>query len=351
MRPIFSPVRRLPFVLALFLLVMSAAGAAPVAEPAPGPGELVYADGDRVHGRLLRREGELLIIQSNRFGELRVPAGEVTWIPLAGAPAAPVAAKAGEPVLPPPVTEAVGEDNEPAPWYHLRPVRLTQALRTVFGSWHGRLALSSEVVTDTTDRSALTVEGSLRRSWKRDEVKVTARYDYSETKEVTSTDTIKGEATWNHSLGHRWYTVYRPTLEWNRAFTTSAGVPTDYVLLQQEVGLGLSLYKGAKGKLSIGLAENLFDVWATNTRRLHESNAVESGFVETEWKLPWQITLSDRGVLYYSSGEEGWENRFQIDKKLTETLSVGLSHELRYNNPDVRISDYRRLKIMLGLDF
>lgn len=350
MRSTLPAARRILLLFTLLLLVLDGVGAAPVAEPAPGPGELVYADGDRVRGRLLRREGEWLIVQSNRFGELRVAAAEVTWIPVAGVPAAPVAAKAGE-SAPLPVTEAVGEDTEPAPWYHLRPVRLTQALRTVFGSWRGRLALSSEVVTDTTDRSAVTVEGSLRRTWKRDEVKVAARYDYSETKEVTSTDTIKGEGTWNHSLGHRWYTVYRPTLEWNRAFTTSAGVPTDYVLLQQEIGLGLSLYKGAKGKLSVGLAENLFDVWATNTRRLHESNAVESGFMETEWKLPWQITLSERGVLYYSSGEEGWENRFQIDKKLTETLSVGLSHELRYNNPDVRISDYRRLKIMLGLDF
>ena len=88
-------------------------------------------------------------------------------------------------------------------------------------------------------------------------------------------------------------------------------------------------------------------------QKRHEESNAESVFVEAEWELPWRITLTERGVYYYalSTKEDGWENKFQIDKKLTETLSVGVLHELRYNNPDVRVSDFELLKLLIGLDF
>jgi len=342
---------RLLFLLpvAIWLAMMANAGAAEVPPPtgADGADELVHADGDRVRGRFLRREGDLVVFQSNHFGEVRVREAEVKLV-LAPPPVAVAAKPAAEPTS----EEAVGEETGPAPWYHLRPIDLALRLRSVFGSWHGRLALSSEAITDSSDRSTVAVEGSLRRNWKRDELKMNLRYDYAETNEETSTDLLRGDATWNHSLGRRWYTVYRPSLEWNRVYTNPAGVPIDYVLLQQEVGLGLSVYKGPRGKLSIGVAENLFDVWTTaGESGRHFASANESLFAETEWKLPWQVTISDRGVMYYSAGEAGWENRFQIDKKLSDTFSVGVSHELRRNNPDMRVSDYTKARIMLGIDF
>ena len=47
----------------------------------------------------------------------------------------------------------------------------------------------------------------------------------------------------------------------------------------------------------------------------------------------------------------GWENRIELNRKLTETLSVAVRHETRQNNPDERVRDYSLLRMLVGLDF
>jgi hypothetical protein len=76
-------------------------------------------------------------------------------------------------------------------------------------------------------------------------------------------------------------------------------------------------------------------------------------FVETELKLPWRMSLSERGVYYYSlaSGTSGWENRIELSKKFSETLSTSIRHETRQYNPDGTTQNYSRLKLLFGLDF
>ena len=115
------------------------------------------------------------------------------------------------------------------------------------------------------------------------------------------------------------------------------GEPADYVLLQQEFGAGVTVIDAENRKVRLGVAENLFDTWITPTET-HLSQTVESVFAEVEARLPWRIVVTDRGVWYYSFADKttGWENRFEISKKLTETLTMGLRHEVRRNNPDVR---------------
>ena len=85
----------------------------------------------------------------------------------------------------------------------------------------------------------------------------------------------------------------------------------------------------------------------------HTARTAESAFVETELRLPWGLLLTDRGVYYYSrsSRRDGWENRVELTKKFTETLSTAIRHELRRGSPDGRAQDYDRLKLLLGLDF
>ena len=183
-------------------------------------------------------------------------------------------------------------------------------------------------------------------------MQLTARYDYATLDStVSSTDMIKGAGVWRHDLPHKLFSVYRPTLEWNRAYYIN-GVPADYVLLQQEVGAGITLLNTTSRKFRVGLSENLFDTWGT-TDGSHISQTVESVFSEVEAKLPWRIVVTDRGVWYYSfqNNTDGWENRFEVSKKLTETLTMGLRHEVRHNNPDVRSADYRRLRLLFGFDF
>lgn len=340
-----SRARRGNFIVWLVLGLAVAGRAAGSAMPAHDV--LVYQDGDRVQGRLIRQEGQMLVFQSDRFGLLQVPADRAVVIK-AEKPAATVAAAT------PPEKKAAerAEAERVSRWERFSPAVLTAKLRDYFGPWHGRLAFSTEVVSDTADRSNLSLEGRLGRKWRADEVQLNGRYDYSETNALTSTDMVKGDGLWRHDFTQNSFIQYRPTLEWNRA-NFRAGVPADYVLFQQEIGTGFTLMAKPSRQLRVGVSENLFDVWNTSPPESHSSRTSESAFVETESRLPWGMLLVERGVYYYSfsSQNEDWENRVELTKKFTETFSTAIRHELRRGSPDGTAQDYTRLKLLLGLDF
>jgi hypothetical protein len=130
-------------------------------------------------------------------------------------------------------------------------------------------------------------------------------------------------------------------------------VPGDYVLLQQEIGAGLNLWASNKTKVRTGVSENLFDTWGLVPGGEHTSSTSESAFLENELKLPWSLLLVQRGVYYYSiaTATDGWENRIELTKKFTKTLSTALRHEVRRGSPDGKAQDYTRLRLMFGVDF
>jgi hypothetical protein len=228
---------------------------------------------------------------------------------------------------------------------------LTAKVREFFGPWHGRLALSSDVVSDTAERTSYAVDATMRRKWERDEVQVNGRLDYAQTNSVPTTDTIKGAALWRHDINKRQFAQYRPTLEFNRA-NRRAGVPNDYVLVQQEIGSGLALVATPTRKVRAGVSQNLFDLWNSAPTADHTSRGVQSTFEEVELTLPWRMGLTQRGVWYPVADQvDGWEHRIELNKKLTETLSASVRHEIRRNNPDGTAQDYTRLKLLVGLDF
>jgi len=314
--------------------------------------ELVYRDGDRLRGHLLSDQETEWVFHSKRFGELRVSKTDASVVrsSITEEPRPPIE-------LNPETADdlQISEDKERRnrlPWDYLNPTFLTNYLRHIFGPWNGRFSFSTELISDSTDRSTITMAAKLRRKWEHDDVEMTLRYDYTETDEVTTRDLARMSASWRHDFGSRLFALYIPALEWNRNYK-SAGIIADYLLLQQEIGAGVSLLDREDRQLRLGVSENRFDVWITEPSRSHEGTNAESVFVEVEWVLPWRITLTERGVYYFglSSMDDGWENKFQVDKQLTETLSIGLLHDLRENSPDVRVSDYRLLKLLIGLDF
>jgi len=307
---------------------------------APTLDELVFTDGDRVRGHFIKRDGDIVVFKSERFGLLRVPANSVQ-LTLAKTPTSPVAA-AG----------AKAEKAEVWAW-PFSPVAMAKALKGFFGSWHGKFAVSTELLSDTAEHDSATAQLHLERKMARDEEQLNARYDFASANHVTSTDMIKGDALWRHDFPNQLFSTYRPSLEWNRNFYRD-NLPADYVLLQQEVGAGINLWNTEKRKLRFGLSENIFSVWVTPPAlRAQNTHTAESSFVELESKLPWRITVTDRAIYYYSilHNTEGWENHFEIDKKLTETVTMGVQHEVRTNDPDIRAADYRRLKLFFGFDF
>ena len=152
---------------------------------------LVYKDGDRVQGRLVSRDGGVIVFKSDRFGELRVPAADAVVImaekPKATAPAPASAAAGGTAVagasakpagaVPAGKTAAERDEEERMTiWERFSPWVLTAQVRNFFGPWHGRLALSTETVADSTDRKNSSVDATLRRKWERDEVQLNGRF-------------------------------------------------------------------------------------------------------------------------------------------------------------------------------
>ncbi len=332
---------------------------------------LVYKNGDRLQGKLISQTAEMIVFQSERFGELHVPAANAVVIKAAAAPAAvpePAAtvAAAPGPKAPPATPEAQAEvqaqaktradlhaeEEKVSVWERFSTWVLTARLRNYFGPWSGRFAFSTELVSDSARRNNLALEAHLQRKWKSDDVQLNTRYDYSETNGLKTTDTVRGDGSWRHDFTKGRFGLYRPTVEWNRA-NFKNGVPANYVLLQQELGAGLNLLDAPARKVRAGISENLFNVWNSGPNPSQSARAVESMFEEAELKLPWRMTLTQRGVWYnpFHSGRIGWENTAELAKKLTETLSVSLRHEIRRNNPDGSSQDYTRLKFLLGIDF
>jgi len=330
---------------------------------------LVYKDGDRIMGTVVRKSATEIVFKSDRFGELRVPASDAVIIPAEPSEAsrrAPAAAKAvaATAVVTPPAAvkraEAVAvadaaaeraEEERMTIWDRFTPGVMTARVRQFFGPWKGRFAFSTEVVSDVAERNNHSIEGRVTRKWEKDELQMTGRFDYAETNDVPTSDTIRTSGSWRHDFDKKWFAQYRPSAEWNRA-SKRQGVPNDYLLLQQEVGAGYNLYSTPSRKVRAGVSQNLFDIWNTAPVADHTSRAVQSVFEEVELKLPWQMGLTQRGVWYPVAGNaDGWENRFEVNKKLTETLSTAVRHEIRRNNPDGSAQDYTRLKLMFGFDF
>ncbi len=345
------PTRRPSRVPLLFLFwIMAWPALAPALRAAPAATDvLVYKDGDRVQGRLIATEGGTIVFRSNRFGELRVPTTQAEVIRGGAQPNT----EPGPAIAPTAAATVPPEEKPDAELAEERRTigRLGRTLRRHFGPWHGRIAFSSEVVSDTTERHGEVLEGRMERKWVGDELRFDARYEFSSTDEKTNTDLTKGGAYWRHDLSTRWFTIVHPSAEWNRNYTYQ-GRDADYFLLQNEVGGGITVWDRPGKKFRIGLAENWYDVWNTSAAT-HLTRNVESVFIEAEFRLPWNVKLTERGIRYFSiaGGHMGWENQFELSKKFTENLVLALRHDVRRKEPDIRVEDYSAWRFLLGLDF
>ncbi len=316
-----------------------------------GRDTLVYKDGDRIHGLLVGRTGDLIIFKSDRFGELRVPVADAVVIerelPARTAPTAGRELAKG--TAPKPAAERE-EEEQVRVWEWFSPAVLTARVRSFFGPWHGRLAFSNDMVTDTAHRDNLAVESRLQRTYTTDVVDLNGRYDYNRTNGLLTADLLRAVGSWRHDFDRQKFGQYRSTVEWNRV-QLRKDLPEKYLFWLQEVGVGRSIWSTPARKLRLGVSENLFEVWNTDPTN-HTWRAVESIFNESEFALPWRMTLSQRGVWYpLPNHGDSCENRIELNTKLTETLSVALQHEIRRNNPDGRSLNYSRLRMLLGLDF
>jgi hypothetical protein len=293
---------------------------------------LVYNNGDRLEGRLISNDGKMIVFFTTRFGELHVPATEakVTTTMAANSTS--------------PKTAASTTLDEQAL------LKFGRVIRGFMGPWHGRVAVSSETVHDTTLRRSDTVDGKMERKWTDDEIRLGARYDYGSTDNITSTEVAKTNFYWRHELTARYFTIYRPSFEWNRYYQIN-GVTQSYQLFQNEAGVGVTLLNEPRRKLRVGTSATEYEIWTSNEPRV--TRFVPSLFIESEFNLPWKMKFVGRGSRYFSlrHGQAGWESQVELSKKLTETFLISLHYDTRFNTPDIHVQDYSTWRLLLGLDF
>lgn len=331
-----SPFRSGPLVA---LILLACLGSLAAATPgAPSPDVLVYRDGNRATGRLVERTGGTIVFASDRFGVLTVAASEAEVVAADAGTAKALGASAPAPTSPPPAE--TGPDN----WLHrhLRP-------------WRGQLSLALEGKREDNRRNNLLLEARARRHWTHDELRLNSRYEYTEEDSRTTTDVLKADAYWRHDLPwlkRRLFALYSPEVEYNRGYKHE-GLPIDYVLFKQEVGLGVAVVDHAQRKIRVGLAENRFDLWVVSPLSAHAASYAESAFLELELQLPYGIRITDRGTWYFSGNKDefGRENQLKITKKLSDGFILGVRHEVRRDVPASQASNYSLWRLLLGLEF
>ncbi|MDR0352925.1 MAG: DUF481 domain-containing protein [Opitutaceae bacterium] len=361
---------------------------------------LKFKNGDQVHGAFVKKEGGQIFFRSDQFGDLSVREADATveiTSPLAplvtetevalatgekpkppdaekpatapsAAPPKPegtaVAASAPKTTppkpappkttppktapakTPPPVEKpAVEKPKPPASTI----ARLGKGFIKWWGGWHGRIAFSMSSIHDTADRSLYLAELRVKRTWKHDEVQIEPRYEFRQDNNVTAVDIFKVSAYWRHTFGENWFAEYRPAYQRDRKGSKAEQ-------LEQQFGVGRHILKSKQHRLHIGMAENAFNTWPLNRGLPETAHSMASLFSEASLQLPWRITVTDRGSWYClgngdATSDTGWQNTFELTKKLTNMLSFSFRYELRVDNPDPRVADYENTRFLLGFNF
>jgi hypothetical protein len=225
--------------------------------------------------------------------------------------------------------------------------RLGKGFLKWWAGWHGRIAFSASIIHDTASRSLYTVEVRVKRTWKHDELQLEPRYEFREDNNVTAVDIFRASGYWRHTFGADWFVEYRPHYQRDRKSSKAEQ-------LEQQFGVGRHILKSKQYRLHTGVAANMFNTWPLDRSLPETEYSQESLFSEASLNLPWRVTVTDRGSWYFlgnGSGAMGWQNTFELTKKLTDSLSFSLRHEVRQDNPDPRVSDYENTRFLLGYNF
>jgi hypothetical protein len=361
---------------------------------------LKFKNGDQVRGTFIKKEGGHILFRSERFGDLSVREADAT-VELTAPPAplvtetevAIVTGKSkpppekkpeAKPSAAPPKPEgkaaiAAAVDKKPAPSAAApaqgKPaassapapaaippakstgaesksliattVRLGKGFIKWWGGWHGRIAISASIIEDTADRSLYIIEARVKRTWKHDEVQLEPRYEFRRDNDVTAVDTLRTTGYWRHTFGENWFSEYRANYRRERKSSMAEQ-------LEQQFGTGRYILKSKQYKLHAGAAANFFNTWPLDRGLAETEYSMESLFSEASMELPWRVSITERGTWYFignGSTTTGWQNTFELTKKLSNALSFSVRHELRRDNPDPRVADYENTRFLLGFNF
>ncbi len=309
----------LPLLLALLLAPPARAG-----EPAPGRGWLRFADGNTLSGVLLSRNAAGGRVRTDRFGDIDFRDAEARFeleIPPGVAPA-PAPAPTGS--------------APPAPDW--QPADLSVG---VSGYWQQK---------DGSTTSNLSLD--LGATWRsaRHEIRATLAADYKVVDDNVDNNEQSGSLRWLRALHGPWVGLLSVNLE-RSTFAADPLPDLDYVLVQATAGLG---WRQAWSPASETLLALNADRVALDVLSLHRRLTWRplSLLLENRLRLSPKVRLNHTLRLYrWPGGETGIDSDAELGYDLTDSLRVGLRHEMRRNAVNLDGAQYRRLSLTTRVSF
>lgn len=333
---------RSPFALTLLFVSLVAgiiAADEPVAKPTPAPpDQLRFKNGDRLTGKLLRQDDEVIVFVADAIGGITVPQHDATVIlgsdpdgvpveSLVGiAPITTESPEAGSP------TEKQAPDKPPAspqPETRRPGTDIQKAAAKVAESldakpkeedWEGKLEFGLRQQQGRRDIFAIDIRGSAERTIGENDLRANARLLYGEQDGQVNNDRYDASLQWRRELGERTFaqsltSYFQDDLkDINRNW-------------EQNLGAGIRL---------LDKKEHVVNLGAGLTGQYREAVLAESGFftlVEVFQDYTYQfnkrITLRQNAQAQYSP--EGGTRFLSVSNQPSATVGEADNYKIRFN--------------------
>jgi putative salt-induced outer membrane protein YdiY len=338
-----------------------------------GAEQMVLKNGDRLTGKVMKREDGKIFFRSDLLGDIVAPDSEVKIVELPPV-ATPTLSMVG---LPPPVagdqpaaTVPIIGPSAPAtptlegaapigrvvavapsrgPWWWpgwpswpwvTRPLYI---LRPVITKWTGKIEFGYSNELNQVRTVSTSLRGELDRNVGPDEVQFKGVYLYGSTEGVPTTDQDELDFRWRHNLDARWFT---------QAVTSYSSdkirlINTDF---EQTADLGYKLIAAARQTLDIGGGAMVQYFDATGVEK--GSDYLANGFQDYIYKINGRYTFTEDASIQYSPEDRGrrgvvadlnspintesrnYDYKFHatLQGKVSNHLSLNLHYEYEYDN-------------------
>jgi putative salt-induced outer membrane protein YdiY len=316
-----------------------------LALPAVGwASQLVLANGDRLTGKVTKRENGMIYFHSDVLGDIAAPANLVTIVEPPPT-AVPSQSLAGLPPKPAAVPTAAAPPAGPGytgwwwPWWVAKPFMI---LKPVVTHWTGKVEFGYDNDLTTIRTVTTTTRIEAERTIGADTLQLKGLYLYGSSDEVPTTDQDEFDFRWRHQLDDRWFTQAN----------TSYGSDKIRLIddnIEQEAALGYKLFSNSRQSLDVGAGVTGQYLDATGVQK--GADYLGDVFQDYTYKINGRYTLSedisadfspDRRAEYgvtaigtaINKEASNYDYKFHttLQGKISDRLSINLHFEYDYDN-------------------
>ncbi len=324
---------RSPFALTLLLLASAVTAFATETEVAPAPPDLLrFQNGDRLIGRLIRQDDEVVVFSSDTLGEIILPQSGVTVIMGNDPKGVPIEALVGiapisqntrsapsaEPKATPPAAPVAppGADQEQTVAKIAEKVDAAPADE----NWDGKLEFGLRQQQGRRNVFAVDIRGSADRTIGENELRAKARLLYGEQDGEVNNDRYDASLQWRREIGARTF-----------AQSLSSYFQDDLKdinrNLEQNFGAGVRLIDSKAHVVNLG---------AGLTGQYREADLAESGFFtllelfqDYTYRFSKRVTFRQNAQAQYSP--EGGTRFLSVANQPSGTSEEADNYKVRFN--------------------